>query len=134
MVNGIDPPFPAPGRTLIPVVPLARSWEIGAMNRLENPFYGRTVGQASSLSVKNPASARTVDRVVPLGGRDHTRWFDKLEVRRHGLAQFTVSVPPLFRSLTRSPVNCQNQSRARPPMRVSGMVVVSVRTVRVLSL
>ncbi len=41
--------------TLGHFVPLARSKDTWAMNRLENPFYGRTVGQVSSLSRQNPS-------------------------------------------------------------------------------
>ena len=33
---------------------------------------------------EKPAWVWTLDLVVPLGDRDHTQRFDKLEVRRHG--------------------------------------------------
>ena len=100
---------------------------------------GGAVSHLGGEQVKNLFYGRTLGRVVLLAVRSHTQVFNKLKARRHGFvttdsSQFIVSVPPLFRSLTTSPVNCQNQSRLRPPVRVSTMVEVSVRTVRLLSL
>ena len=48
--------------------------------------------------------------------------------------QFTVSVPPVFRSLIESPVKFQNQSRPRPPISLSSIDELSVSTVTGFSL